>query len=129
MVRPVTAVSSIQDTNILKLKDYFKKNQLPYNGIPNAIITKPLPPVYLGNNGMGSDIYASGIDHMPMLMPDSDFASKMPVARLTDENKTNMPPAYTLPGNRLKELIEKQKNRDSFFRKPVQPRIYRYPKK
>lgn len=40
--------------------------------IANASVLRlPSPLVYKGNNGKGFDIYESGIDGMPVLMPDS----------------------------------------------------------
>lgn len=51
---------------------------LPYNGIPNKITVKPIPPVYKGNNQQGFDMYESQIDKMTILVPDSGFQSAMP---------------------------------------------------
>ncbi len=64
-------------------KDTFPQNKnfdkrLPYQGIPNVITVKPIPPVYKGNNQHGFDIYESPIDNMSILRPDSGFQSVMP---------------------------------------------------
>lgn len=64
-------------------KDTFPQNKsfdkrLPYQGIPNVITVKPIPPVYQGNNQHGFDIYESPIDNMPIIRPDSGFQSAMP---------------------------------------------------
>jgi hypothetical protein len=53
------------------------KQRLPYEGMPNAIINKPQPDSYVGNNGKGSDIYKSHLDNMPVLKPDKSFSSNM----------------------------------------------------
>ena len=96
--------------------------------MPNAITTKPLPPVYKGNNGKGFDIYESKVDNMPMLVPDSSYSYNMPVAKMADRN-TSIAPAFTLPSDILNDLLEKQKARDFLFMKPGQPKTFRYPKK
>lgn len=127
-IRPILPISSLQDTNIIKLKDYLKKSQLPYNGMPNAITTKPLPPVYKGNNGKGFDIYESKVDNMPMLVPDSSNTYHMPGSKMTEKG-SGIAPAYTLPRDLLNELQERQKAKDSLFMKPIQPKTFRYPKK
>ena len=61
-------------------RDTLFPKKLPYNGMPNAIQYAPLPPVYMGNNGKGFDIYGSRIDNMPMLIPDSTNRGGMPNA-------------------------------------------------
>lgn len=69
--------------NPLTERDTFPLNKhfdsvLPYNGIPNKITVKPIPPVYKGNNQQGFDIYESQLDKMSILVPDSGFQSAMP---------------------------------------------------
>lgn len=53
--------------------------RLPYNGMPNAIIYRSKPDIYVGNNGQGQDIYRSQVDNMSILKPDSTFYSAMPM--------------------------------------------------
>jgi hypothetical protein len=53
-----------------KLTDTVIDNRSPIDNMPNAI-TKPSPLNYVDNNGQGFDIYRSGVDNMPVLMPDS----------------------------------------------------------
>lgn len=53
--------------------------RLPYNGMPNAIIYRSKPDIYVGNNGQGQDIYRSQLDNMSILKPDSTFYSAMPM--------------------------------------------------
>jgi hypothetical protein len=100
--------AAVRDTLIQRKKD-LEKNQLPYNGMPNAITTKPLPLLYLGNNGRGLDMYSSPVDNMGILMPDSTFNSNLPNAAV-----------MVIPGIRLSELQEAQKKRDSLFM-PAKP--------
>lgn len=121
----VTPLLSGEDTVIQKLKDDLKRNQLPYNGIPNSITTLPMPPVFLGNNGKGFDMYESRVDNMAILKPDNSFTSKMPVAGKITAHIT---PAFTIPRNKLDDVLEKIKNSDSLFMKPAKPKIYHYPK-
>lgn len=64
-------------TDTLPFYKNFDK-RLPYNGMPNMITVKPIPPVYKGNNAKGFDIYESPMDNMPILVPDSEFQTKMP---------------------------------------------------
>jgi len=122
----ITSFPSIRDTVILTPKD---KNQLPYNGMPNAVITKPLPPAYIGNNGKGFDMYESRVDNMGILKPDNSFASNMPVAKMQKENNLALSPGNTIPRNKLNDLLEKIRKSDSLFMKPAKPKIYHYPKK
>lgn len=118
---------SIPDTIIRRYQDELKKNRVPDFGIPNAILVKPSPPVYRGNNGQGFDIYDSPIDNMSILKPDSSFASNMPVGKfVSPENAVNAP-RLNIPG--LKEYIEQKKQKDSVSSKPWEPKIYRVPKK
>lgn len=54
--------------------------QSPIDNMPNAIKVQPFPSansVYKGNNGEGFDIYGSGVDNMPVLMPDSVNAAML----------------------------------------------------
>lgn len=67
------------DTFNQKIRERSNNDQLPYNGIPNAIIQKLHPDKYLSNNGKGQDIYQSQLDFMPILKPDNSFSSGMPV--------------------------------------------------
>ena len=78
--------ASKRDTNITMFRDLLLRSHVPKNWMPNAITTNPLPPVYYGNNGNGFDLYGSILDHMPILNPDSNFSSKMPVAKLSYDN-------------------------------------------
>ena len=89
--------SLLMDTVIL-----FPKKQIPYDNMPNAIIRKAQPDVYVGNNGNGFDIYRSQIDNMPVAKPDKSFSSNMPV-------------------------FDYQLLPDVPAVKPQQPRIYRFP--
>lgn len=66
------------DTTIRKFREQLERNRLPYNGMPNAITQKYPPDIYIGNNGMGQDIYRAQLDNMPILKPDSSFSSSMP---------------------------------------------------
>jgi hypothetical protein len=103
--------NSVRDTLIQRKKD-LEKNRLPYNGMPNAIAIRPLPLVYLGNNGKGLDMYSSPVDNMGIVMPDSTFSSNMPF------EKPGNASVMIVPGNRLNELLEAQKKRDSLFMPP-----------
>lgn len=78
---PVSFIQQItgQDTVNLPQKQFLERNQLPKSGMPNKYTEKSLPPVYSHNNGKGFDVYGSLLDNMPMLMPDSDYVSGMPV--------------------------------------------------
>ena len=127
--KPIVSSTILQDTNTLKLKDYLNKNQLPYNGMPNAFTQKSLPPVYLGNNDKGFDIYESKVDNMPMLVPDSSNAASLTTAITIEGGNKNRSRFYNLPRDKFDEFLEKQKSRDSLFMKPLQPRTFRYPKK
>ncbi len=126
---PIVSSAILQDTNTLKLRDYLNKNQLPYNGMPNVITQKSLPPAYHGNNNKGFDIYESRIDNMPMLVPDSSNAASLSLARTIEETNTTRSRFYKLPRNKFDEFLEKQKARDSLFMKPSQPKMFCYPKK
>jgi len=128
-VRRVGPASSMHDTIIKKFQDQLSKDQLPYNGMPNAIKTKPLPPVYLGNNNKGFDIYESQVDKMPVLVPDSINAASIPLTKPSDGNRTNSFPGYSMPRDKFNELLERQKKSDSLFMKPLHPKTFRYPKK
>jgi hypothetical protein len=112
------SLPSLKDTVILKQKEELKKNQLPYNGIPNAITTKPLPLVFLGNNNKGFDMYQSPVDNMGILKPDNSFASNMPVAKMETENNISSVPDFSIPPNITDELFEKPKQRNSLFTNP-----------
>ena len=68
-----------QTGSILMDTIIFPKKQNPYDNMPNAIIRKSQPDVYVGNNGNGFDIYRSQIDNMPVAKPDKSFTSNMPV--------------------------------------------------
>ena len=127
--KPIVSSAILQDTNTLKLKDYLNKNQLPYNGMPNAFTQKSLPPVYLGNNNKGFDIYESRVDNMPMLVPDSSNAASLTTAIIIEGENKKRSRFYKLPRDKFDALLEKQKSRDSLFMKPLQPRMFRYPKK
>ena len=128
-IKPAGPVSLLKDTTIKELLDYRNKNLLPDNGMPNAIRTKPLPPVYLGNNNKGFDMYESRVDRMPMLVPDSINAASIPLSKPADGNMTNSFPGYIIPRDKLNELLEKQKKSDSLFMKPLQPKTFLYRKK
>jgi hypothetical protein len=49
--------------------------------MPNAVAVPGPADIYVGNNGRGQDIYRSQIDNMPILKPDSTFATQMPGSR------------------------------------------------
>jgi hypothetical protein len=87
-ITPYLDLRTLKDTNITRQFEQLKREQLPNSGMPNAITIQPQPPVYLGNNGNGSDIYQSPIDNMPILMYDSSFASNMPVLKLAPDYGT-----------------------------------------
>jgi len=97
--------------------------------MPNAFTQKSLPPVYLGNNNMGFDIYESMVDNMPLLVPDSSNAASLTTAITIEGDNKNRSRFYKLPRDKFDELLEKQKSRNSLFMKPLQPRTFRYPKK
>jgi|UPI0003F4DF6C hypothetical protein len=45
--------------------------------MPNAMVVRPLPEAYLGNNGKGLNLYKSLIDGMPIAKPDGSFLDSM----------------------------------------------------
>ena len=74
---------AVNDTSSFrKLQEYIQKNKNQPNqdGMPNGFIGNLPTLTYKGNNGMGSDIYESGIDKMPVLVPDGQSKDKMPIA-------------------------------------------------
>lgn len=77
------------DTILPNLREQWRRNQIPQNGMPNAFTVKPPMPVYKGNNGQGFDIYESRIDGMPTLVPDSSFSSGMPNAFQRTDKKAD----------------------------------------
>ena len=87
-IEEITNLSSkfslaINDTSSFrKLLEYLQKNknQPTQDGMPNGFIGNLPALTYKGNNGMGSDIYESGIDNMPLLVPDGQSKDKMPIA-------------------------------------------------
>lgn len=94
--RPVSVIQQTtdQDTGNLPRKPFLERNQLPKNGMPNKYNEKSIPPVYSHNNGKGFDVYGSALDNMPMLMPDSDYVTGMPVFKPnsgTDSLRINEP--------------------------------------
>ena len=119
--------SSIPDTVIRRYKDELKKNQVPNYGIPNAILVKPQPNTYIGNNGQGFDMYESPIDNMTIAKPDTSSGFNMPVLKFTTPEKIVNSQTFNMPG--LKEYIEQKKPKDTMAAKPWQPKIYRVPKK
>lgn len=99
-------------------KDTFPQNKsfdkrLPYQGIPNVMTVKPIPPVYKGNNQQGFDIYESPIDNMSILRPDSGFQSAMPNP-LAKAQRT---------GDSI--LTSPRRIPDFFYRKKWQPKTYK----
>lgn len=88
-------------------------NPLPYNGIPNTITVKPIPPVYKGNNQQGFDIYESSIDKMAILVPDSGFQSAMPN------------PLATAQKSRDSILTSPRSIPDFLYQKQRQPKRYK----
>lgn len=86
---------------------------LPYNGIPNKIMVKPIPPVYKGNNQQGFAIYESPIDKMSILVPDSGFQSAMPN------------PLANAKKSRDSILTAPRRIPDSFYKKQWQPKPYK----
>lgn len=106
-----------EDTVIQKWETNPKKNQLPYNGMPNVILVKPIPPVYKGNNGKGFDIYEANPDRMPVLVPDSSFVYNMPKQKVTAEYLQE-----------LTEKLRRQKNKEPEYREAWQPVIKPKPK-
>ncbi len=95
---------SAQVDRVLALKpsksNAFGKDTLPNLGrnenlpgqMPNAFKGTMLPQVLVDNNGKGHDIYVSPIDQMPILKPDSNFVSHMPVQQLS----TNKRPLFRI---------------------------------
>lgn len=80
---PKPSVTGKSFLNPMTERDTFPLNKkfdklLPYNGIPNVITVKPIPPVYKGSNKKGFDIFESPVDNMSILIPDSEFQSAMP---------------------------------------------------
>ncbi len=79
------------------------KKRIPFDNMPNAIIHKTQPDIYVGNNGNGFDIYRSQIDNMPIAKPDKSFTSNMPVFNYqllpdTPIVKPELPRIYRFPG-------------------------------
>jgi hypothetical protein len=96
---PLPFAGSLTDTMILP------KQRAPFSdNMPNAFTGKFQQDVYVGNNGNGLDIYRSPIDNMPVVKPDKNFTSNMPVFN------------YQLLPDRPAV-------------KPGQPKIYRFPAK
>ncbi len=117
---------SIPDTVIQRYKEELRKNQPPNYGMPNAILVKPQPNIYKGNNGQGMDIYESPIDNMTILKPDSSSGYNMPVLKFGSQEKPATLPNINMPG--LKEYFEQKKQKDTNTPKPWQPKMYRVPK-
>lgn len=86
---------------------------LPYNGLPNKITVKPIPPIYKGNNQQGFDIYESQIDKMSILLPDSGFQSAMPN------------PLATAKKSRDSILTSPRSIPDFLYKKKWQPKGYK----
>lgn len=107
---------ALRDT-LIQRKEDMKKNWLPYNGMPNAITTKPLPEIYLGNNERGLDLYSSPLDNMGIVKPDSSFGSDNMLVE-----KKGSRGVIVIPGTSMRKLHEWQKRSDSMFQKPSQPR-------
>lgn len=66
--------------------------QSPIDNMPNAIRVQPFPSansIYKGNNGEGFDIYGSGIDNMPVLMPDSVNAAMLRLPKVVRKARDN----------------------------------------
>lgn len=64
--------------------------QSSIDNMPNAIRVQPFPSsnsVYKGNNGEGFDIYGSGVDNMPVLMPDSMNAAMLRLQKIVRKPK------------------------------------------
>ena len=121
---------SLTDTTIRRYQDELRKKQVPDFGMPNAIKIKPQPDVYRGNNGQGFDIYESSIDNMPILKPDKNNGSNMPVLKFETPEK-NIPAQGFLitdsSGAVRWRLTDKQK--DTVTQKSWEPKIYHFPKK
>jgi len=112
------AVTGKSFLNQITEKDTFPLNKnfdklLPYNGIPNKIMVKPIPPIYKGNNQQGFDIYESQIDKMSILVPDSGFQSAMPN------------PLATAKKSRDSILISPRRIPDFLYKKKWQPKGYK----
>lgn len=88
---------------------------LPYNGIPNKITVKPVPPVYKGNNQQGFAIYESQLDKMSILVPDSGFQSAMPN------------PFAAAQKSRDSILTSPRRIPDFLYKKQWQPKVYKQP--
>jgi hypothetical protein len=76
--------------SILEFLYRLSPKQSPVNNMPNAISVQPFPSansVYKGNNGEGFDIYGSGIDNMPVLMPDSANAAMLRLGKVARKPK------------------------------------------
>lgn len=112
------SLSSAPDTVIQQFKNDLKKSQVPNNSMPNAITVKPAPPVYRGNNGKGFDIYDSRIDNMPILVPDSSFASNMLMPKMGLRNFKS-----------LQDTVPSIKFLGPLNKKQWLPKIYKAPKK
>lgn len=109
---PVSLIQQItgQDTVNLPQKQFLERNQLPKSEMPNKYTEKSLPPVYSHNNGKGFDVYGSLLDNMPMLMPDSDYVTSMPVFKPKTEIDSLLFDGHYLPDNKQwKEVYPKLK--------------------
>ena len=115
---------SVNDTSSFrKLQGYLQKNknQPTQDGMPNGFIGN-LPTLnYKGNNGMGSDIYESGIDHMSVLVPDGGYISKMPIEgfpKIQDQKSKIVEPPIDSESPAIQSPLYIN---PKYYRKPVKP--------
>ncbi len=121
---------SLTDTTIRRYQDELRKKQVPDFGIPNAIKIKPQSDVYRGNNGQGFDIYDSPIDNMPILKPDKNNGSNMPVLKYENPEKIIPLQGFLITdssGAVRWRMLDKQK--DTITPRAWEPKIYHFPKK
>lgn len=74
--KPVVVLTPHIDSTLLLIYNNSTVRQ-QLEPMPNAMAVRPLPEVYLGNNGKGLNLYKSLIDGMPVAKPDSTFADPM----------------------------------------------------
>ena len=128
-IEEITNLSSkfsihVNDTSSFrKLQGYLQKNknQPTQDGMPNGFIGNLPTLTFKGNNGMGSDIYESGIDHMSVLVPDGGYISKMPIEgfpKIQDQKSkiVELPIDSESPAIQSPLYINPK-----YYRKPVKP--------
>lgn len=62
------------------ISDTARKPSTPIDQMPVVRLDRRKPQ-YLFNNGKGMDVYAAATDNMPILRPDANFNSSMPVKK------------------------------------------------